>query len=106
MNTMLMYLYRKTPELANFNATAEVSEKDFMPIKGTYYLKETHATVTISSDGQNVIFQDSRAGQMYVPLTYKAKNEFEYEDLKLSFVPKKKEMIFEQGGVKVVYKKK
>ncbi len=106
MNSMLLFLYKQAPELANFNATAEVSEKDFMAIKGTYKLKGSNETVTISSDGENAIFQDSRAGQMYVPLKCKAKNEFEYEDLKLFFVPKKKEMIFEQGGVKVVYKKR
>lgn len=106
MNSMLLFLYKQAPELANFNATAEVSEKDFMAIKGTYKLKGSNETVTISSDGENAIFQDSRAGQMYVPLKYKRKNAFEYEDIQLLFVPKKKEMIFEQGKVKVVYKKK
>lgn len=106
LDTMLLYLYKQEPKQLNFNAISDLGEKEFGRIKGTYSLHETDDTVTISSDGENAILQDSRAGQMYVPLTYKGKNSFEYADIHLRFIPKKKQMILVQGNVKVVYTKK
>lgn len=106
MDTMLLYLYKQEPKLPNFNAITELGEKEFLLIKGNYLLEKYNYTITISSDGKNAFFQDSRAGQMFVPLVYKGNNMFECDDIKLKFVTEKKEMLFQQGDVKLVFKKK
>ncbi len=54
----------------------------------------------ISSDGKSMIFQDSRAGQMYVPFSCKAGNTFEYEDILLYFDPERGEVEQVQGDFK------
>ncbi len=103
--TMVEFVYGKAPELPNFKQTKDLSEKEFEAIAGTYVDKEHGYTVTISSDGQNAIFQNSASGQMYFPIAYKGNNKFEYEEIKLEFSPATKEMKLEQGEIKEHYTK-
>ncbi len=105
LSTMLLYLYKQNPELANYNATKELSASEFEKIKGTYSLNNGETT-TISSDGKNVVFQNSKAGQIFIPLEYVRKNVFTYEDLTLQFFPQKKQFILKQGKAKLIYTKK
>ncbi len=106
MSTMLLYLYKQAPLLLNYKMTKELSEKAFTKISGTYFYSDKKESVTISSDGSNLIFQDSRAGQMYVPLKYKNEYTFAYEDFEVLFTPKKKKMVLKQGGIIKTYFKK
>lgn len=103
--TMVQFVYGNAPELPDFNKTNDLSEKEFEAIAGTYVEKENGHTVTISSDGQNAIFQNSASGQMYFPIAYKGNNTFEYEDIKLEFFPATKEMKLEQGEINEHYTK-
>ena len=85
--------------------TIDLSEKEFEAIAGTYTEKEKGYTVTISSDGQNAMFQNAASGQMYFPITYKGKNTFEYEEIKLEFFPATKELRLQQGAIEEHYLK-
>lgn len=105
MTNLLQYVFGKAPELTDFNKTDTTPEAELSTIKGTYFDKEGNISVTISSDGNNLIFQDSRSGQDYIPLERKGKNVFVYEDIKVQFFPKKGEMLQQQGTAKVTYKK-
>lgn len=104
-NTMLQFAYGKAPVLPNFKQTNNLSEKEFEAIAGTYIEKEKGHTVTLSSDGNDAIFQNSTSGQMYFPITYKGDNKFEYEEIKLAFIPATKELILQQGNIKEYYSK-
>lgn len=103
--TLLKSAYGQQPELPNFNKIAEISEEDFNEIKGTYFLAESNnnQSITISSDGEFLFFQDSRAGQMYVPFEYKEDNTFQYENTILHFIPSKKEVHLDQNNIKQIY---
>ncbi len=103
MSTMLLYLYQQAPKLLNYKTTNDLSEKAFKKIGGTYFVTDKKESVTISSDGTNLIFQDSRAGQMYVPLKYTKENTFTYNDFEVVFTPKKHKMVLQQGGVTKTY---
>ena len=103
--TMLQFAYGNAPELPNFKRTNDLSEKEFEVIAGTYMEKEKGYTVTISSDGQNAMFQNAASGQMYFPIAYKGNNRFEYEEIKLEFFPATKELKLEQGDFKEQYKR-
>src|SRR5690606_29660245 len=96
---LLQYAYGTNPDLPNFNQITELSENEFKRIVGTYSEKDKKFTVTISSDGKNMVFQNSGTGQMYVPFEYKGNNIFEYEEIRLEFFPSKKEMRLEQGNI-------
>ena len=103
--TLLKYAYGQQPELSNFNRTTELSEEDFNKIKGTYFLVDSNnkQSITISSDGKQLFFQDSRAGQMFVPFEYKNNNTFQYENAILHFIPNKKEVHLDQNNIKQIY---
>jgi len=104
---MLQYVYGTGPEIPNFNKIDGLSEMEFGQIAGTYFQKDGNATVTISSDGQKMIFQNARAGQMYVRFDYKGDNVFQYEDeIELEFFPFKDEMQLIQGNVQQLYIKR
>lgn len=101
--TLLQFAYGNAPKLPNFKRTNNLSEKDFEAIAGTYMEKEKSYTITISSDGQNAMFQNSASGQMYFPIAYKGNNIFEYEEIRLEFFPATKELRLEQGGIQEHY---
>lgn len=104
---LLKSAYGQQPELPNFNKIAEITEEEFNKIKGTYFLAESNnnQSITISSDGEFLFFQDSRAGQMYVPFEYKEENTFQYENAILHFIPSKKEVHLDQNNIKKIYVK-
>lgn len=106
MSTMLLYLYKQAPELRNYQAATDVSEQEFKSIGGTYFLANGKERVTISSDGAHLVFQDSRPGQMYVPLTRNAPNVFAYDDFDVVFYPEKQHMVLKQGNTTKEYVKR
>lgn len=103
--TLLQFAYGNAPELPNFKKTNDLSEKEFEAIAGTYIEKEKGYTLTISSDGQNAMFQNAASGQMYFPIAHKGNNIFEYEDIRLEFFPATKELSLQQGVIKEHYTK-
>ena len=103
---MLQYAYNTKPELPNFNKIDELSEKKFREIAGTYVEKDKNVRVTISSDGQKMIFQNATARQMYIPFDYKGDSIFKYEDeIQLKFFPSVKKMKLTQGNIQEYYTK-
>lgn len=94
---LLKYAYGNKPQLTDYDQIENMDKEDFMKIKGTYFYPDHSVSVTISSDGENLIFQDSRAGQMFVPFTYLGSNSFEYEDIYLIFNPEKQQLTQQQG---------
>ena len=94
---LLKYAYGNKPQLTDYDQIENMDKEDFMKIKGTYFYPDHSVSVTISSDGENLIFQDSRAGQMFVPFTYLGSNSFEYEDIYLTFNPEKQQLTQQQG---------
>lgn len=97
--------YRNPLGLPDFDQVEGLSKEEFSQLKGTYFDSEKTRSITISSDGRSMIFQDSRAGQMYVPFTRKAGNTFEYEDILLHFDPERGEVEQVQGDYKGVFRK-
>ncbi len=102
---LLQSAYRNQPELPDFDQVEGLSKEEFGKLKGTYFDSGKTRSVTISSDGTSMIFQDSRAGQMYVPFTRKAGNTFEYEDILLHFDPDRGEVTLVQGDFRIVFRK-
>lgn len=103
---MLQFAYGNTPVLKDYDLIEGMNKERFLTIKGTYFYPEHPISVTISSDGYRLIFQDSRMGQMYVPAAYLDNFKFEFDDVVLTFDPEKNELLQEQGDVKVNMKKK
>lgn len=64
---LLQYAYGKTPELTDFNKISGYSEHAFSQLKGTYKAKKEQLMITISSDGDHLVFQASGTGQDYLP---------------------------------------
>ena len=102
---MLQFAFGNAPALKDYNFIDEMSKEDFLKIKGTYFYPDKRISVTISSDGNRLIFQDSRAGQMYVPFTYLDTNRFEFEDMVLTFNPEKQQLTQEQGESLIIMQK-
>lgn len=102
---LLQAAYRNPPELPDFDQVDGLTSEEFSRLKGTYFNNDTAYSITISSDGSSMIFQDSRAGQMYLPFTRKAGNTFEYEDIVLHFDPEKGEVTQVQGDFRGVFRK-
>lgn len=101
---MLQFTYGKSPALPNFNKISELSEKEFGEIAGTYTEKEKGFTITISSDGKKMIFQNAMSGQMFIPFDCKGNHIFKYQDeIQLEFHPDKKEMKLTQGKIQEYY---
>jgi len=94
---MLQVAYGNAPTSKDYNHIDDMDTADFLKIKGTYFYPDQSISVTISSDGNRLVFQDSRAGQMYVPFTYLGNNKFECEDIFLTFNPEKKQLTQKQG---------
>jgi len=103
---LLKFAFNQQSELPNFNRIKELPDADFTKIKGTYNIKGDKETVTISTDGQYLTFQNSRAGQDYVLFEYKGNYLFKYENISLQFFPEKNEMHLEQGNEKEMYTKR
>lgn len=101
---LVKYAYGSMPELPDFNNVPGLSYEVFDSIRGTYYLEQPKSTITISSDGRNLVFQDSRSGQDFVPFEYDGNNAFHFGNIKLQFFPAKREVELEQDGIKVTYK--
>lgn len=102
---MLQFAFGNKPASKKYDNIDEMSTEDFSKIKGTYRYPDTLVSVTVSSDGNSLIFQDSRAGQMYVPFAYLGNNKFEYEDIFLTFDPDKQQLTQKQGESVIVMKK-
>lgn len=100
---IVQFLYNLNPKLPKFNATVDLSAEAFQAIGGTYQETNKKYTVTISSDGKNLIFQNSDTGQMFVPLTYKGPLHFEYNNMSVQFVPEQHKMLLQQNGVQETY---
>jgi len=103
---LLKFAFNQQPELPNFNRIKELPEAEFTKIKGTYSIKGDKETITISTDGQYLTFQSSRAGQDYVYFEYKGNHLFKCENISLQFFPEKNEMYLEQGSSKEIYLKR
>lgn len=104
-NVLARYAFGIKPEVPNFDQIDSVSVKEWNKIKGTYLDENKKHTVTISSNGQSLVFQDSRAGQIYVPFDYLGNNIFKYENITLSFSTDKNEVKLLQDGIKEIYVK-
>lgn len=102
---LLQSAYGNPPEVPDFDQVEGLSKEEFLQLKGTYFDSGKTRSITISSDGESMIFQDSRAGQMYVPFTRKAVNTFEYEDILLHFDPEGGEVVQVQGDFRGVFRK-
>ena len=102
---MLQFAFGNAPTSKNYNHIDDMETADFLKIKGTYFYPDQSISVTISSDGNSLIFQDSRAGQMYVPFAYLGNNKFEYEDIFLTFDPDKQQLTQKQGESVIVMQK-
>ncbi|WP_326984300.1 serine hydrolase domain-containing protein [Chryseobacterium sp. MYb264] len=105
MKTLLHAAYHKSPVLPDFNIIEGFPESEFRKMMGTYTTDQKEDKITISSDGKNLIFQASQAGQDYVPFEYKGESTFEYDNIKLVFVTGTQEIYFEQDQSKKVYTK-
>lgn len=102
---LLQASYRNLPELPDFDQVEGLTSEEFSRLKGTYFDNDKAYSITISSDGSSMIFQDSRAGQMYVPFTRQGGHTFQYEDVVLHFNPEKGEVTLVQGDFRGVFKK-
>ncbi len=106
-NTLTLYAFHQQPVLPDFNKTKDLTPDQFSRIKGTYANVDSTDSITISSDGKNLIFQSSAMGQMYVPFNSKGNNSFEYADgaVSLQFIPDDGRVILKQEGTVYEYKK-
>ncbi|MDR2274053.1 MAG: beta-lactamase family protein [Sphingobacterium sp.] len=97
-NTLIQYVYGSELVLPDFNQTKELTKEQFSRIMGTYRFKDNQHTLTISSDGTNLISQYSECGQMYVPYQYKGNNIFADDTSTLQFLVDEKRVLLKQGG--------
>lgn len=104
ISEMVAFAYGNKPVIPDFSTIDGMTSADFQKIKGTY-LKDDGETITISSNGKNLVFQSSDIGQIFVPFINKGNNVFEYEDVRLTFYPKENRVFFEQNVLKEYYKK-
>ncbi|RYE00322.1 MAG: class A beta-lactamase-related serine hydrolase [Sphingobacteriales bacterium] len=102
---LLQFAYGNTPELPDFNQISGHPGLAFREMMGTYKAKGAKQIATISSDGNMLVLQLSGAGQDYLSFEDKGNNCFEYKDIKLQFLPGKKQMLFEQGKARLLFKK-
>lgn len=102
---LLQYAYGKTPELTDFNKIKGYSERAFSQLKGTYKAKKEQLMITISSDGDHLVFQASGTGQDYLPFEDKGNHTFEYKEIKLKFFPGRRQVLLEQGTAKILFRK-
>lgn len=106
-NTLIQYVYGRDPILPDFNKTKDLTEEQFRQIAGTYRYKDGSQTMTISSDGTNLIGQLSDNGQMYVPYHYKSDHTFVYDDEGsiLEFIPGEQLLLLKDGDLVLEFKK-
>ena len=100
------HAYNNEPQIPDFNKIPELSLKEFSEIKGTYFTDNKDESVTISSDGKNLVFQGGDYGQDYISFSFKSKNTFEYETIKLVFEPKKHQFTIYQDDIVKVFTQK
>lgn len=100
------YAYNNEPQLLDYNKTNELSVKDFANLKGTYYSHDKKESVTISSDGRNLVFLGAESGQTYFALNFRNKTTFEYETIKLVFEPKKHQFTIYQDDIVKIFTQK
>lgn len=106
-NTLIQYVYGRDPILPDFNKTKDLTEEQFRQIAGTYRYKDGSQTMTISSDGTNLIGQLSDNGQMYVPYHYKSDHTFVFDDEGsiLEFIPGEQLLLLKDGDLVLEFKK-
>lgn len=106
-NTLIQCVYGKDPILPDFNITKDLTEEQFRQIRGTYQYKDGSQTITISSDGTNLIGQLSENGQMYVPYHYKSDHTFVYGDEGsiLEFIPGEQRLLLREAALVLEFKK-
>ncbi|ALL05727.1 hypothetical protein AQ505_09620 [Pedobacter sp. PACM 27299] len=102
-NILTRYAFGIKPEIPDFDQISGLSPEECDKIKGTYLDENKKHTVTISSNGQSLVFQHSKAGQIYVPFDYLGNKIFKYENITLSFSTEKKEMKLLQDGILETY---
>lgn len=102
-NTLTRYAFGIKPEIIDYEAIDNLKKHEFEAIKGSYLDEAKKNTITISSNGYQLIFQHSKKGQDYVPFKYVGENIFEYENIRLQFLPENNEVILTQGNTKEVY---
>lgn len=102
---LLQFAYGNAPKLPDFNRISGQPESEFRQLMGTYKAKGTQSSATVSSDGNVLVLQLSGPGQDYLPFEDKGNNCFEYNNIKLQFFPEQKQMRFEQGKSKLIFKK-
>lgn len=103
---LLRYAFGTQPSSPNFEAISGISVAEFAKIKGTYINSRKNNTVTISSNGEHMVFQGSGVGQDYIDFEYTGNHTFKYEEIVLKFLPQKKEMHLKQGDISEVYQMK
>lgn len=101
--TILKFMYGMPIDIPEFNATTELTPQEYAEISGTYREKNKKFTITISSNGKELVFQNSNAGQMFIPLIKKTKNTYFYENMELLFFPEKSEILLKQNGIEENY---
>lgn len=106
MFVLTKYAYQIQPELPDFNKIPELSGKEFADIKGTYFTADKKESATVSSDGNNLVFQGAESRQTYIPLTFKNKTTFEYDKIKIVFDPKKHQLTIYQDNIVKVFRQK
>lgn len=104
-NTLTRYAFGIKPEMMDYEAIDNLEKQEFEKIKGSYLDVKQKNTITISSNGHQLIFQHSKKGQDYVPFKYIGENIFEYENIRLQFLPEKNKVILTQGNTKEIYNK-
>lgn len=102
-NVLTRYAFGIKPEVPDFDQISGLSIEECDKIKGTYLDENKKHTITISSNGQNLVFQHSSAGQIYVPFDYLGNKIFKHENITLSFSTEKNEVKLLQDGIKETY---
>lgn len=104
-NILTRYAFGIKPEVPYFNKIPGLSVEEWNKIRGTYLDKKQKNTVTISSNGESLVFQHSGVGQDYVSFDYLGNSIFKYENSTLNFVTDKHELNLVRDGVKETYVK-
>ena len=106
INEMLVkYAYGMKLEVPDFQKILGLSSTQGAKILGTYLSDNKKNTVTISSDGEKLVFQSSIEGQEYVSFEYHGNNIFQLGNVTLTFFPDNNRMELIQDDIKQTYVK-
>jgi len=92
-------------EVPDFQKILGLSSTQGAKILGTYLSDNKKNTVTISSDGEKLVFQSSIEGQDYVSFEYHGNNIFQLGNVTLTFFPDNNRMELIQDDIKQTYVK-